>query len=334
MMPMHAQGNAVFPLDDSSQVGAARRGVAALAKQAGLGEAAVARASIVATELASNLLGHARDGRLLARTLAEQPGCRGIELLAIDAGPGMQDIDRCLRDGYSTAGTPGTGLGAVRRQADQFDISSAPDSGTVVLARIREPAQKAATVRLGIVCLPYPGEQLCGDGWEWHADADGASLLVVDGLGHGPAAATAAQAAREAFAGDPTRTPEQALQVIHERLQGTRGGAAAIARIDLVRGTLHFAGIGNIGGVLLGRERRRGLPSHNGILGSVTGRIQGFEYDWVAGDMLVLHSDGLQSRWSLDHAPGAAGRDPAIVAGLLYRDFRRARDDLTVAVVA
>jgi len=332
MMALHAQVSAVFALDDRSQVGAARRGVAALASQAGLDDDAVARASIVATELATNLLGHATDGRLLARSLVDQPGVVGIELLAIDAGPGIRDIDRCLQDGFSSAGTPGNGLGAIRRQSDHFDISSQPDAGTVVLARIRAQADPGA-FRLGVVCVPYPGEIECGDGWDLQADDRLATLLVVDGLGHGSAAAEASRAARAAFRSDPERPPEQALRAMHQSLQGTRGAAVAVAQIDRRQRQLRFAGVGNIGGALLGTGRRRGLPSHNGILGGIASRMQAFEYDWADGDLLVMHSDGLQSRWTLDAAPGAGSRDPAVIAGLLYRDFNRGRDDLTIAVL-
>jgi len=48
--------------------------------------------------------------------------------------------------------------------------------------------------------------------------------------------------------------------------------------------------------------------------------------------MLVLHSDGLVSHWSLDAYPGLAARDPSLIAGILYRDFTRGRDDVTVVV--
>jgi anti-sigma regulatory factor (Ser/Thr protein kinase) len=336
-MSVAAVTNALFAVDDASQIGAARRGVAAMAEAAGLSEAAVGRASIVASELATNLFNHARDGRLLARQRDDLPGGRMIELIALDSGPGMTDIERCMRDGHSTAGTAGNGLGAVRRLSDSFDISSTPGAGTAVLARVGEASPTRPPrpmLRLGVVCLPMGGEHACGDGWEWQRDERGASLLVFDGLGHGMLAEKAADVARDAFRGDPQRAPEEALRIMHDRLQGTRGGAAAIARIDLERGTLRYAGVGNIGGMLHAGERRRGLPSHNGILGSIVSRVQAFDYAWSEGDTLVMHSDGLKSRWHLDAAPAAARHDPALLAGLLYRDFQRGRDDVAVAVVS
>lgn len=320
-------------VDEPSQVGSARRCAAELCAGLRLGEEPSGRAAIVATELANNLLRHAREGRLLARPRRDGP-LPMLELLAVDAGPGMADVERCLRDGYSTAGTAGEGLGAVRRLSQEFDILSVEGGGTVVLSRIRAPGPVPRTpLRLGAVCLPMPGETESGDGWAWRPEADGGTLLVFDGLGHGEAAAEAAARACGAFLDSTVQEPAEALQALHRAVAGTRGGAAALARIDLAAGRLHYAGIGNIGGAILGRDARRGLASHNGIVGSIVGRAQGFTYDWSDGDVLVMHSDGIQSRWSLDGYPGITTRDPALAAGVLARDFARGRDDLTVVVV-
>jgi anti-sigma regulatory factor (Ser/Thr protein kinase) len=222
--------SAQFMLDDRSQIGAARRGIVALAEAGGLPAAAVGRVGIIATELATNLLIHATDGRLLVRLCHGPGGQRAIELLAVDAGPGMDDVARCLRDGHSTAGTPGNGLGAVQRLADTFEISSQPGAGSIVLARVGVVPR--APLRFGVVCLPMRGEEACGDGWEWCPDDRGGCLLVFDGLGHGPLAAEAADVARRVFRSECERAPEETLMLMHDRLQGTRGGAGAIARID------------------------------------------------------------------------------------------------------
>lgn len=328
----------LLPIDEASQVGSARRCVAELAAECRLSAEDAARAGLIVTEMASNLLRHARDGRLLLRLLSpsagEQPSA--LEMIAIDAGPGMDSVEACLRDGYSTGGTAGTGFGAIRRMADDFDIVSQPGAGTSLLVRVRPrivPSSGPA-LRIGLVCLPLRGEDACGDGWALRDEPQGGSLLVVDGLGHGILAEEAAEAARQAFMQLPVMSPADTLQLLHRRLAGTRGGAAAIAQIDRRERTLRYAGIGNIAGTLLQEEGRRGLPSHNGILGSVAGRMQGFEYGWSEGDMLVMHSDGLQTRWTLDGVPGATRRDPSLVAATLYRDFARGRDDVTVAAVS
>ena len=61
-------------------------------------------------------------------------------------------------------------------------------------------------------------------------------------------------------------------------------------------------------------------------------KIQTFSYPWSKGSVLVLYSDGLQTRWTLDRYPALRGRDPALLAAVLYRDFARGRDDVTVVV--
>lgn len=327
------RANGLLAIDDSSAIGAARRTASALAQQAGLSEAAVGRVAIVATELATNLWRHARSGRLLWRVLAP-PNAAGVELLAVDAGPGMADIERCLRDGYSSVGTAGEGLGAVRRLADVFDIVSTPDVGSVLLARVVERGatpMPPAPFRFGVVALPIQGEEVCGDGWDIHVSDGTATVLLVDGLGHGPEAAAASAAARDCFRRQPDRPPAASLAAMHVAMQGSRGGAVAVAQVRPRDGRVSYAGVGNIAGTLVAAGRTRGLASQHGILGTTVGRLQEFDHAWDRDTMLVMHSDGLLSRWSLD--PAEETRDPALIAGRLYQRFTRGRDDITVAVL-
>ena len=108
-------------VSDASQVGEARRTAMRMADLAPLNQTQRGAVGIVVTELATNLSKYATKGRIVLQVLRRASGpC--IEILAIDSGPGMGDVERCLRDGFSTSGTPGTGLGAVRRLATEFDI--------------------------------------------------------------------------------------------------------------------------------------------------------------------------------------------------------------------
>ena len=335
---------------EPSQVGEARRAAARLAELAGLGETDRGKLAIVVTELANNLARHTggAGGEILLRPLGNAEGsdgaaaadAPGVEVLAVDRGPGMADVGACLRDGYSTGGTSGTGLGAVRRLATTFDVHSSPPGGTVVLARVNaDPAAgAAATPRRpkydwAVVCLPAPNETACGDAWRVAADGERLAVLLADGLGHGPLAATASEAAGAAFDADPFAGPGATLEASHLRMHGTRGGAVAVALLDGSARAARFAGVGNIAGSIVSPGASRGLFSHNGTAGVQVRKVQVFDYPWPADGMLVMHSDGLQSRWSLDGYPGATQRHPAVVAALLYRDFTRGRDDLTVAVV-
>jgi serine phosphatase RsbU (regulator of sigma subunit) len=256
-------------------------------------------------------------------------------VLGIDQGPGMADIDRCMRDGFSTGGTAGTGLGAVARLSSTFDIYSMPAQGTVLMSRTAMPssAPRKATVQLGAICVAVDGEIECGDNWCVVDGATGVSMLIADGLGHGAGAATASKAAVRAFLSGPLETPSKVMTTLHGVVSGTRGAAAACALLHPDAATIDYAGVGNICGCVVIDGKQRGMASHNGTLGLKLPRTQQFEYRWPPDSCVVMHSDGLSARWNLGMYPGLVRHHPATIAGVLYRDFARKRDDATVVVV-
>jgi hypothetical protein len=100
----------------------------------------------------------------------------------------------------------------------------------------------------------------------------------------------------------------------------------------LLAGEVRFAGVGNVAAVVVDGATQRGMASYGGIIGHEVRKFQEFAYPFPRGALLVMHSDGLATRWGLDAYPGLASRDPALMAGVLYRDFQRGRDDVTVLV--
>jgi hypothetical protein len=185
---------------------------------------------------------------------------------------------------------------------------------------------------VGGVAVPAPGETACGDAWCSMPMPEGLKLMVVDGLGHGVLASEAAQAAVEAFRASATDPIELVMDTVHNALRTTRGAAVGLATIDIRRRVVTFAGIGNVTGTIIGEGAQRNTVSHGGIAGVGTLRVQTFSYPWPADGLLVLASDGISTHWSLDAYPGLRQRDPVLVAGVLYRDFLRGRDDATVVV--
>jgi anti-sigma regulatory factor (Ser/Thr protein kinase) len=324
-------------VEDASQAGEARRRCAALSRQIGLDEPTTEDAAIAATELATNLVKHAGGGFLLLRPLAWADR-RGIELLSLDRGGGMKNVARCLRDGYSTSGSPGTGLGAVQRLSAQFDLYTQPDAGTAILSRFwcgggQTAARPSIPLDVGAVCLPYrPGEP-CGDAWALAAFPGRVVLLVADGLGHGPGAALAANTAVRLFGKHAEHDGPTIVAALHAGLDGTRGGAIAVAELDTARRRLRYTGLGNIAGRIMGGKAAQHLVSSNGTAGVAAPRFQEFDYVWPDGGTLVMHSDGLVSHWDGDRYPALAERSPAVIAGMLYRDHVRGRDDVTVLAV-
>lgn len=321
----------VLALEDASQVGQARRAATQRAQQLGFDETDSGRAALLATELASNVLKHAGRGALHLADVAGPHG-PGLDIIAVDRGPGF-DLAHCLVDGYSSRGTQGIGLGALARQAQVFD-AYADARGSVVIARLYpRGTPPGSDYRYGVSHHALHGENVSGDGWRLAIEGSRASVLLVDGLGHGPDAAEAAQAGAAAFVEAPFDTPEALLERAHARMAGTRGGAAAVARYD-GQDLLRFAGIGNIAACLVSGESARGLASHPGIVGGQFRKAHVFDYPQAAGQLLVMHSDGLQTRWRLGDYPGLWQRHPAVIAALLHRDFCRGRDDATVLVLA
>jgi len=317
---------------EASQPSEARMIARDVAETAGLNETDTYRASIVASELATNLVKYAESGELLLRAI-DDGMTKGVEILSIDRGPGLGDLDQAMRDGHSTGGSPGTGLGAVRRLSEEFDLHSTP-RGTIVFSRVyagRRPAPTAPFV-VGAVSVALAREEPCGDSWAVRVNQRTVDALVVDGLGHGFFAAEAAQAAVGAWLPDRYPAIADALSAIHDGIRHTRGAAGAIVEIDTESRIVRFAGVGNVAAaILMADGKARQTVSHNGTLGREVRQFREFAYPWDSG-LLVVHSDGLTSHWSLDAYPGLNRRHPAVIAGVLYRDFSRGRDDVTVLV--
>lgn len=337
--PLGGPAASVFAVGDVSQVGEVRRAADSLAARVGLGENERGKLALVVTEAATNLSLHAKAGRILLSEVAEEDAA-GVEVLAIDEGPGIANVTRAMEDGYSSAGTAGKGLGAMRRLADQFDLYSraaGPGGGTAIVARIfaagRGPGARAPlALEARAVCVPVAGERDCGDSWLIVEGRDRMLVAVVDGLGHGPEAALASSVAVRVIRERSDASPAVLVEAAHAALRSTRGAALAIAEVRPAQGTLAFAGVGNVSAAIHGRSGPRSLASHNGTVGHVMRKVQQFEYDWPEKATLVIHTDGINTHWRLDAYPGLALRDPSLLAATLFRDAARGRDDATVVV--
>ncbi|MFC8454784.1 ATP-binding protein [Kitasatospora sp. NPDC057223] len=397
-----ADGPFLLDCEDSSwfrdQPEAARGAAAALGRRIGLGEHRTAQLVLAVAELATNVTKHALNGSMALRVLRNRD-VAGVEVIVVDAGPGIADVTQALRDGVSTIGTLGIGLGAVQRLADTFAIHSAPGLGTLQLARFwphpLHPSLSGEAV-VGGITRSIGGEEVCGDAWaartdtgrdarvataatdrpgtaaapDWsamtatatgsrsphHAPQEshrplrpakagrselvrgatagpGAGVLVMscDGLGHGPMAALAAQAAVQAFRTGTARTPEQVIEEVHRALRGTRGAAIAAARLE-PDGRVLFCGIGNIAASIVTTGSRANLLSHPGIVGHQMRQLRTYEHQLPAHGALVMHSDGLSERWTPGDLASLLHHPPALIATGLLRLAGTRRDDASVVV--
>lgn len=322
-----------FEISDPAHAGMVRREAVRQAEHLGMDETDRGAIAIAATEMATNVLKHAGHGKVILDFVA-QNGSRGLRLVALDKGPGIGDISMALQDGHSTAGTSGVGLGAIRRLSNWFDIYSYPEKGTCVCAEFWSHNQvpKRDGIQAGVVSVPIRGESVSGDSWTAKSLPGWFLVLVADGLGHGVLAAEASCEAQRILNETKSTSPAVIVQDAHDALRKTRGAAVAVAAIDHEVGKLTFSGLGNIAAVLLNQQNSRGMASHNGTAGHTMPRLKEFAFPWSNNSVLIMHSDGLAARWDLADYPGIWNKSPIVIAAVLYRDFSRDRDDVTVLV--
>jgi anti-sigma regulatory factor (Ser/Thr protein kinase) len=317
-------------VEDASAVAACRNAALTMADRLQFPAARADQLALAVTEAASNLHKHAAEGALgLGVNRDDDPP--GIDLVTIDAGPGLADVDVVLRDGHSTAGTLGIGLGAIRRLADSCDLYSRPGRGTALAARFTPGKTASPSPRWAGLIRPITGETECGDAYG--AVQLGATITAVmcDGLGHGPLAAAAAAEGVTAFLDDPAGDPATLLGRMHRRMAGTRGGTVGV--VQLGGGIARFSGLGNIAASILGQGRRKSMISIPGIAGLQARTIRQFEYELPPGAAVILHSDGISNRWEAAALPGLETRDPLLIAAVLLGAAGIHRDDAGILVL-
>ncbi len=333
-MTSHA-GSVWLAVQDAGAVGAVRRAALAVGNDLALSEDRLADLGIVAAEMASNLYKHTADGVALVQAV-RRDGSGGVEIVAVDRGPGVADLPAQFEDGRSTVGTLGIGLGAIVRQATECDGYSWPGAGTVLAATVwsggRVPPEPGLYHARGIV-RPMSGEEVCGDGYGIRTAATGhVQLMLCDGLGHGPLAASAARAAEAAFRDAPEGGPRSILEHIHGALHHTRGAVVTVVDIDPEREQLRFAGVGNVSGTIVDGTHQRVMLAQPGIAGHARFQVREVDLPCPASAIVVLHSDGVVDRWSLPELPGLASRAPLLIAACILRDAGVRRDDAGVLV--
>jgi anti-sigma regulatory factor (Ser/Thr protein kinase) len=291
--------------------------------------ARIGQLALAVTEAASNLHKHAEQGSLLLCVNRDGPQ-PGIDLVTIDVGPGVRDVTAALRDGHSTAGTLGIGLGAIQRLADFADLYSRPGHGTSLVARFRAVPAGPEPRWAGLI-RPITGETECGDAYGVVLTDSAVTAVLCDGLGHGPLAAAAAAAGVAAVLDDPAGEPAALLERAHRRMSGTRGGAVGVVQVggQLAR----FAGLGNVAASVVSDGRRKSMISIPGIAGHQARTIRQFEYEAPPGSAVILHSDGVSSRWEAAALPALEARDPLLIAAVLLSEAGVHRDDVGVLVL-
>jgi len=339
-------------INHEAQVGNARRAVHDFASGLGFNETELAEIDIVVQEIGTNAATYASAGGWLHFT--ETPGAdAGLELFYWDTGPGIYNMDRAIRDGVSTSGSLGAGLGAICRLTDEFDIySTVPATGRLTLAQQRRTSHGTALLarkwvaqseegrvpdreearRFGIWTQPHPGEVVNGDAYCIKRRDERTLLAVIDGLGHGEGAKEAARVALDVLDDWMDERPDELLRAEHDALRTTRGAVMGIVVLDHAAETFQYAGVGNIAVRVFGTAEHVAPISANGTLGLRLGSLRLWTYPWTEGATVLMASDGLSESWDIQSYPGILKRSPQLLAGILMRDYGRGTDDATILV--
>jgi anti-sigma regulatory factor (Ser/Thr protein kinase) len=320
-------------IGEIGEVSSARRAGVELSRKLGFDEVRAGELAIIITEAGTNIDKHASSGTIYIRAISAGEK-HGVEVLAVDSGPGMGNIELNFEDGNSSTGTYGTGLGAIKRLAHHVDIYSEHGKGTVLRMILwANPVMVSEdSWEIGTICVPIPSEEVCGDSWTAVGSGTVLSVLVADGLGHGQGAADASLLAVKAMETDPDFFPLRAMQNSHALMRGSRGAAVAIARIDVNAQEIRYCGVGNIAGCIFSAEGRQHLISHNGIVGTNMLKTQEFTHAWKEDALVIMHSDGISTKWALENYPALEKCHSSVIAAVIHRDFTRGRDDATIVV--
>jgi anti-sigma regulatory factor (Ser/Thr protein kinase) len=329
---------------DRSYFALIKKQVAELLATSTLSAKRKAETDIVLSEMLSNLSKHTSEsGGVLLVRLVEENKRQGIEILCMDGGPGIPDLRTMMRDGESSTLTLGQGLGAMRRLSDVFQVYTQKGWGTVLLSRILDepPAHRVQPSRpakpeirsldIQSLIVAKPGETECGDNFCWTREANYIRLFLGDGLGHGKEAAHAVDMAVAAFRECTVASPREVLRFIHESVKKSRGLVGTVATFDIRQKRWNVCGIGNISTRFWGVTIHKTPVSYNGILGlNIPGTLHDQSVEYEVGQMMIMCSDGISSKWDISRFPGIVRHDLALVNAVIFKEFARNTDDTSV----
>jgi anti-sigma regulatory factor (Ser/Thr protein kinase) len=303
-----------------------------LAAEAGFSAHERAEICLAVRELATNILKHAGEG-----TITVTVGDEGLEVEAVDSGPGIPNVERAVTDGYSTVGSLGYGLGTVNRVMDDMHVTSVRGQGTAVVTRRAMKAPQSvgtpSPFDIGVCSVPKSGYDENGDSFVVRSWGTKVLVGVIDGVGHGAPAQVAAQAARRYIESHYDQPLDGIFRGTGIACRGTRGVVLALARFDWKAQTLEYASVGNIEARVVGAERPINFIVRRGIIGVNAPPPRVTSHTWPAGAMLILWSDGVQAHWGPDALVGLEDASASVIAQRIESQHSRQTDDATVLVV-
>lgn len=324
-----------YAVADRSYLAILKKEVHALAIKVGFKDSPLAEIDLIVAEVTSNLLKHARGGELLVKAV-EMHKTPGIEIIGIDNGPGMAEIQAMLKDGISTKGTLGHGLGSIQRFSDTFQLYSQPNWGSILLARkfLKPlPAKAVEKVETRYINVPKPNETVSGDGIFSYLTPEYYKTIALDGLGHGPDAQAATQKAIFEFKNCPLTDAVDIIRHLHPLIKRTRGAVGSVGVFSLNEKKWNICGVGNISTRVYNGMLLKNYMPYNGIIGLTTpGSMKANIVEHHPGQLLLMASDGMRTRWEINKYPGILKYDLSILAAALYKDHGRKTDDMSIVI--
>lgn len=290
--------------------------------------------ALVAKELATNLIKHAKCGTMILKLLSKD-GKIGIEIDSIDTGPGIIDVNVAIRDGYSTVNSLGYGLGIINRIMDEFNVESSHQGTRIITKRWIKNYNnnKNCPLKVGIASRAHPKMRLNGDTFikkKWNH-----SLLVgiIDGLGHGQNAYYAAQTARKYILDHFDQPFENILKGVDRACRATRGVVMALARFDWDINEITFVSIGDVSVRVINSPQKINFLIKRGIIGVSYIKPIINRKKWDNSYVLILYSDGISSKWRWEDFSYLFEKSPEIIAKEMLIKLGKENDDATVLIV-
>ena len=348
---MDGHNHIVIPISEFHDVSIAIRKISKLAEKLGFSEKDLSEISIVVSELANNLIKHeAIEGKIMY-SLIEEGTEKYIQIISEDKGPGITNVETVMEDGFSTSGTLGIGLGAIKRLMSDFRINSNINDvktvrnnnnwsqiGTKIitkkyLSQREDTADRAhSKIKFGIFSRSKYGEKYNGDTYFLKRFEDKTIAAVIDGLGHGQAASEASTIARLYLVENYKKPFDVIINGLHARLKGTRGVVMSIALIDDKKGELKYVGIGNVLTRIFNSHTIIRPVNYSGSLGYTLRNFRVFQYPWIKGNIIIMTSDGISERYDTNKVPNFLKKHPIIIANTILKEYGKAHDDATVLV--
>jgi len=324
-------------ISSPAEVIAIRRISKEIARNIGFDERVQEEIVLVVSELASNIIKYANRG-IVTLTPVFLPEKNGLMIEATDSGPGFNE-NNALKDGFSSSGTLGCGLGAVNRMMDEFDIHTSENkqTGTRIVCkrwlRSKSSFNGQCPFDVGIVSRPKHGETDNGDSFVIKQGNGQSLFAVIDGVGHGRLAHQAAHAARQYIENHSELPLSDIFRGVDRACRSSRGVVMALASFDWSRMKLTFASVGNIEVKVFGAQEKFKFIVRRGIVGKNSPNPVVTQNDWRTDYALALHSDGLSTHWSWNDFSLHADRSAQFLAEHMHRVLEKDNDDTTLIIV-